>query len=376
MVYIYFHLLLISYSDADWAGCMTTRRSTSGYCVFLGNNLLSWSSKRQPTLSRSSAEAEYRGVANVVARTCWIWNLLHQLYTPLSSTTIVYCDNKGQVWDCYKGEYDFLAEIDVEIKRSNMDFNQGAIEFWAEIEMLSKFRHSYIIFLLGYCEESGNREMILAYEYITSLAYLACTTTNVYTRQVIGTFGYLDAEYFSTHRLIRKSDFYAFGVVLLEVLCGRPALDFTLDEQQHRLAGWAKQKIAYACLCTCSKDRPTMTKVLANLEFVLAWTLRSRQSASDQNYIGRAILLRRHSRCSRLKLQDYNAKLLDFVLAKLGPYNRESHVTTRVAGSYGFMAPEYIATGHLYIKSDDYAFGMVTKQYGHDKNLLDWVDLS
>ncbi|GKA97082.1 ribonuclease H-like domain-containing protein [Tanacetum coccineum] len=61
---------LVAYSDADWAGCPTTRRSTSGYCVFLGNNLLSWSSKRQVTLSRSSAEAEYRGVANVVAETC------------------------------------------------------------------------------------------------------------------------------------------------------------------------------------------------------------------------------------------------------------------------------------------------------------------
>ncbi|GJR36131.1 ribonuclease H-like domain-containing protein [Tanacetum coccineum] len=64
---------LVAYSDADWAGCPTTRRSTSGYCVFLGNNLLSWSSKRQHTLSRSSAEAEYRGVCNVfnVAETCW-----------------------------------------------------------------------------------------------------------------------------------------------------------------------------------------------------------------------------------------------------------------------------------------------------------------
>ena len=50
-------------------------------------------------------------------------------------------------------------------------------------------------------------------------------------------------------------------------------------------------QIAYECLRTCSKDRPTMTKVLARLEFVLAWTLRSRQSASDRKHIGRAILI-------------------------------------------------------------------------------------
>ncbi|GJU10136.1 ribonuclease H-like domain-containing protein [Tanacetum coccineum] len=84
---------LVAYSDADWAGCPTTRRSTSGYCVFLSNNLLSWSSKRQPTLSRSSTEAECRGVANAVADTCWLRNLLRALHTPLSSAMLVYCDN-------------------------------------------------------------------------------------------------------------------------------------------------------------------------------------------------------------------------------------------------------------------------------------------
>ncbi|GJV52072.1 ribonuclease H-like domain-containing protein [Tanacetum coccineum] len=61
--------------------------------VFLGDNLLSWSSKRQQTLSRSSVEAEYRGVANVVVETAWLCNLLRELHSPLSTTTLVYYNN-------------------------------------------------------------------------------------------------------------------------------------------------------------------------------------------------------------------------------------------------------------------------------------------
>nr|GEV41195.1 ribonuclease H-like domain-containing protein [Tanacetum cinerariifolium] len=65
---------LVAYSDVDCPSFPTTRRSTSGYCVFIGNNLLSWSSTRQPSLSRSSVEAECRGVTNVIANICWLRN--------------------------------------------------------------------------------------------------------------------------------------------------------------------------------------------------------------------------------------------------------------------------------------------------------------
>jgi hypothetical protein len=89
---------LAVYTDADWAGCPDTHRSTSGYAVFLGDNLVSWSAKRQTVVSRSSAEAKYRAVANGVAEATWLRQLLLELQTPPSRYTLVYCDNISTVY--------------------------------------------------------------------------------------------------------------------------------------------------------------------------------------------------------------------------------------------------------------------------------------
>ncbi|KAK4349011.1 hypothetical protein RND71_031766 [Anisodus tanguticus] len=89
---------LLAYTDANWAGCPDTRRSTSGYCMFLGDNLVSWSAKRQSALSRSSAEAEYRGIANMVSESCWLRNLLLELHCPVQKAILIYCDNNSVVY--------------------------------------------------------------------------------------------------------------------------------------------------------------------------------------------------------------------------------------------------------------------------------------
>ncbi|GKF07875.1 ribonuclease H-like domain-containing protein [Tanacetum coccineum] len=133
---------LVAYSDADWVGCPTTRRSTSGYCVFLGNNLLSWSSKHQPTISRPSAEAEYRGVANVVVETCWLRNLLRELHTSLSSATLVYCDNVSVVYlssNLVQHQRTKHLEIDIHFVRDLVAVGQVRV-----FHVLSRYQYANI----------------------------------------------------------------------------------------------------------------------------------------------------------------------------------------------------------------------------------------
>ncbi|KAI0501870.1 hypothetical protein KFK09_016815 [Dendrobium nobile] len=86
-------LELRTYSDADWAADTSDRKSITGYCTFLGPNLISWTVKKQPTVARSSTEAEYRSLSAAVSDVIWLRRLAEELQIPQRSSTPIHCDN-------------------------------------------------------------------------------------------------------------------------------------------------------------------------------------------------------------------------------------------------------------------------------------------
>ncbi|GJU46458.1 putative RNA-directed DNA polymerase, partial [Tanacetum coccineum] len=91
------NLKLSCFTDSDWAKCLRTRKSVSGFCVFLGRSLVSWKSKKQATVSRSSAEAEYRCMASATCEVIWITNLLKDLCIKNLLPVNLYSDSSSAI---------------------------------------------------------------------------------------------------------------------------------------------------------------------------------------------------------------------------------------------------------------------------------------
>ncbi|XP_068474622.1 uncharacterized protein [Phaseolus vulgaris] len=89
---------LFGFSDADWATCIDTRRSITSYCFFIGNSLVSWKAKKQPTISRSSTETEYRALTSATCELQWLSFLLDDLRIPTTKNPVLYCDNQSALY--------------------------------------------------------------------------------------------------------------------------------------------------------------------------------------------------------------------------------------------------------------------------------------
>ncbi|KAF5448203.1 hypothetical protein F2P56_028759 [Juglans regia] len=91
-------LQLKAFCDSDWASCPDTRRSVTGFCIFIGDSLIAWKSKKQVTVSRSSAEAEYRSMAATCCELKWLTTLLQAFPISVKSPAVLYCDNKAALY--------------------------------------------------------------------------------------------------------------------------------------------------------------------------------------------------------------------------------------------------------------------------------------
>ncbi|XP_062114522.1 uncharacterized mitochondrial protein AtMg00810-like [Humulus lupulus] len=90
-------LHLRGFSDSDWASCSVTRRSTTGFCIFLGDCLVSWRTKKLPTISKSSTKAKYHALAATASEITWIQYLLKDLQILSSTPAFIYCDNQSTI---------------------------------------------------------------------------------------------------------------------------------------------------------------------------------------------------------------------------------------------------------------------------------------
>ncbi|GJR33124.1 hypothetical protein Tco_1109356 [Tanacetum coccineum] len=88
---------LEAFMDADWAKCLVIRKSVIGFCVKLNGSLISWKSKKQHTLSKSSAEAEYKAMASITSEVTWNLKILRDLEWDEVLPVNLYCDSQAAI---------------------------------------------------------------------------------------------------------------------------------------------------------------------------------------------------------------------------------------------------------------------------------------
>ena len=116
------------YTDADWAGSVTDRRSTSGYCTFVWGNLVTWKSKKQCVVAQSNVEAEFRAMAHGICEMLWLKSIIEELKKPSTHPMKLYCDNKAAISIAHNPvQYDRTKHVEIDRHFIRRNLEAGAI---------------------------------------------------------------------------------------------------------------------------------------------------------------------------------------------------------------------------------------------------------
>jgi len=152
--------LVIAFCDADWASCPLTRRSVTGYMVKIGKSLVSWKAKKQTTVSKSSAEAEYRSLASAVSELVWLLGMLKEVGADIKLPVQVYSDSKAAIQIAANPVYHERTkhiEIDCHFIRERLQQGLIKIDYLPTQEQpadiltkgLSRIQHEHLVSKLG-----------------------------------------------------------------------------------------------------------------------------------------------------------------------------------------------------------------------------------
>ncbi|EOA32937.1 hypothetical protein CARUB_v10016265mg [Capsella rubella] len=214
---------------------------------------------------------------------------------------------KGWLEDKTSGKQSNVGTV-IAVKKLNAESFQGFEEWQCEVNFLGRVSHPNLVKLLGYCLEG--EELLLVYEYMQK--------------------GSLENHLFrSTNFLLSESFLYS----------------------------------------SKSDDPPIIMPLTWDIRLKIA--IGAAKGLAFLHASEKQVIYRDFKASNILLDGSFNAKISDFGLAKLGPSASQSHITTRVMGTQGYAAPEYVATGHLYVKSDVYGFGVVLAEILTSLHALD-----